>query len=170
VGKTRLALAAATALADEFADGVWFIPLASITDPAMVAPAIARALGLRQLGDRPLAERRRGRLAQQRALLVLDNLEQVTSAAPALTDLLVQCAPLKALVTSRTPLDAYGERILPTPPLSLRSESVQLFVQCAQDVRPDFALTAANAGSIAAICARLDGLPLAIELAAARTR
>jgi predicted ATPase len=116
VGKTRLALASVSALRHEYADGIWFVDLSAIRDAAHVAAAIAQTLGIRQLGDRPLSERLEARLLHRQALLLLDNFEQVVEAAPLVSDLLTHCVELKALVTSRTPLHAYGERRFPVPP------------------------------------------------------
>jgi len=200
-GKTRLALHLAAALAPEFADGARFVPLAAVTDPALVLPEIAAALGARDVAGSP-REQVRETLRAHRLLLVLDNLEQVTAAAPDLADLLADCPNLTLLVTSRERLHLRGERELPVPPLALppvltpedggqsgagavgsvprppssvldaalASPAVRLFVERAQAVKPAFALTAENAAAVAAVCARLDGLPLAIELAAARVR
>ncbi len=184
VGKTRLALAATEAARDAFPDGVIFVPLGDVRDPGLVAATLARALGADQGegGDRPLADVV-ARLRATRTLLVLDNFEQVAAAAPLVVDLCAACPGLVALVTSRRPLYMRGEQTFPVPPLALphpseppdaedlgRSVAVRLFVRRVQDIRPDFALTPANAAAVAAICRHLDGLPLAIELAAARTR
>ncbi|MGH2617643.1 MAG: ATP-binding protein, partial [Thermomicrobiales bacterium] len=184
VGKTRLALAvAAAAEADgDFADGAVFVALAAVPDPALVAPAIAHALGVREAGDRPLAEILAAALRGKELLLVLDNLEHVLDATPLIADLLIACPRLHVLATSRATLRISGEQDFPVPPLDLpdagdattvenvrAAPAVQLFVARAQAARPDFTLTPANAAAIAAICQRLDGLPLAIELAAART-
>jgi non-specific serine/threonine protein kinase len=181
IGKTRLALALAHQLANDFADGVVFVNLAPLRDPEFVAPAIAQALGLRDPGDRPMAEGLVRFLRARALLLVLDNFEQVAVAAPLLPRLLGACAALKVLVTSRVVLRLSGEHGFPVPPLALAApspaitvqqatsaEAVRLFVAHAQEARPDFALTPTNAAAVAAICARLDGLPLALELAAAR--
>jgi predicted ATPase/DNA-binding CsgD family transcriptional regulator len=184
VGKSRLSLKVAEGEDGDFADGVWFVPLAAIADPGLVGPAIAQVLGIRQLGDQPLDERLWARLQQSQALLILDNFEQVTEAAPLVATLLAHCPALKALVTSRIPLHISGEQLFPVPPLSLprldavgaplvdvaASEAVRLFVARAEAIQPDFALTEATAPAVAEICRRLDGLPLAIELAAARSR
>jgi predicted ATPase/DNA-binding CsgD family transcriptional regulator len=180
VGKTRLALAAAAAAAEDFADGVVFVPLDPLRDPALVLPTIARAFGLNDAGNRPLAERLAAHLRPRRVLLVLDNLEQVVEAAPRIADLLTACSHLKVLATSRVVLHLSDEHDLPVAPLALpeaevrsldevaSSPAVRLFVARAQAASPAFALTEANGATVAAICARLDGLPLAIELAAAR--
>ncbi len=182
VGKTRLALAAAERLANRFANGVVFVSLAPIRDPGLVAPAIADALGLHQ---GTLQEMQR-LLQEQSLLLVLDNVEQVASAAPFIEKILLACPQIKALLTSRAALHLPGERQFPVPPLSLpdphtlsqvqvddllnRSTAIALFLQRAQALLPQFQLTAQNMRAIAAICMRLDGLPLAIELAAARSK
>jgi predicted ATPase/DNA-binding CsgD family transcriptional regulator len=183
VGKTRLATSAAAATAGDFPDGVWFVGLAPISDPALVAPAIAKVLGVHEAGDEPLVARLETYLSDRRLLLLLDNFEQVVEAAPPVAALLGACPGLKALVTSRVRLRVSGEREYPVPPLTLPtlealstaneatdSEAVRLFVDRALAVRPDFALTAENAPAVAEICRRLDGLPLAIELAAARVK
>jgi predicted ATPase len=181
VGKTRLALRVAHALAGHWTDGIAFVPLAAITDPALVLPTIAEALGLRDRGDRPLTDRLRAFLRQRRLLLVLDNFEQVLEAAPQVAPLLATSPESKIVVTSRSLLRLSGEHVLPVPPLRLppedrtvsletvaSSEAVRLFLARAQAVQPDFALNESNCASMAALCRRLDGLPLAIELAAAR--
>jgi predicted ATPase/DNA-binding CsgD family transcriptional regulator len=194
VGKTRLALAVASDLREAFIDGVWFVALAPLADPALVPVTIAGALGVREAGDRPLPERLAAFLAHRTALLVLDNFEHLTAAAPFLADLLAACPNLTLLVTSRVVLHLSGEHQFRLPPLALPEEggksagrrrlqengdsatqeigklaAIQLFVDRAQAVQPDFALTDDNAPAVAAICIRLDGLPLAIELAAARS-
>ncbi|MGH2558891.1 MAG: tetratricopeptide repeat protein [Thermomicrobiales bacterium] len=183
VGKTRLALQVAADVAADFADGVWFVTLAPISDPHLVAPAIARALGVRESGDRLPLEGLKAYLRESEALLLVDNFEQVLAAAPLLTDLLAACPALKILVTSRAVLRVSGTYDFPVPPLALpdteragavaqvaAAEAVQLFLARARAAKPDVALTEANAAIVAAICRRLDGLPLAIELAAARIR
>jgi predicted ATPase len=181
VGKTRLALQAASALLDDFEEGVHFVPLAPVTDPDLVAISVASALGVRETPDQSALDRLKVRLRSGRQLLLLDNFEHVSRAAPLVAELLASCAELKALVTSRSVLRLRGEREYRVPPLALpasgrgapqpdvlaRSAAVQLFVERAQAVRPGFALTGDNARDIAEICRRLDGLPLAIELAAA---
>jgi predicted ATPase/transcriptional regulator with XRE-family HTH domain len=181
VGKTRLALHIAEAVADSVADGIRFVDLAAIRDPGLVVTTIARVLGLREMGGRPLAERLGALLRQKQVLLVLDNFEQVLIAAPQVADLLAACPRLKVLVTSRAVLHISGEQVFPVPPLALpdpehgqvidqiaEAEAVRLFVDRARAASPDFALGEANAAMVAAICRRLDGLPLAIVLAAAR--
>src|SRR6266704_3022030 len=183
VGKTRLALQVATDLLDEFADGVSFLSLAPISNPDLVIPAITQALGIKESGARPLLDHLKAFLVDKHLLLVLDNFEQVLPAAPQLTDLLAFCPALKLLVTSRATLHVQGEHEFPVPPLALpdltqlpgpevlaHSHAVALFLQRAQAVKPAFQVTSANARPIAEICVRLDGLPLAIELAAARSK
>ncbi len=182
-GKTRLAVEATAGLGDEFPDGVVLVELAPIGDPDLVAAAIADRLGV---GDRPgrePAEALAAYLRDRRMLLVLDNFEQLLAAAPVLAELLAGAPGVTFVVTSRAPLDISEERIYPVPALELpepsltrqtealrRIEAVRLFVERARDVRPDFELTEANAGAVAELCLRLDGLPLALELAAARIK
>jgi predicted ATPase len=183
VGKTRLALVVAATLLDEFPDGVWLVRLAPLTDPDLVLSTIAQTLGVPEEGGRPVLEALCARVREQRLLLVLDNFEHVIAAASAVSAVLEQCPGLRVLVTSRAPLRVRGERAYPLDPLPvpnaalarrpspeelMRYAAVALFVARAGDVQPAFALTAANAPTIAAICARLEGLPLALELAAAR--
>ncbi len=183
VGKTRLAIQAAADLDDDFADGARFVDLAPVADPTLVAPTIAQALGLRQEGDLDSRRRLAALLRDRQLLLVLDNFEQVAAVAPLLSDLLAACPRLKALVTSRERLRLRGENLFPVPSLMVPDPvhllplpdlaavpAVRLFVARAQAVKPTFALTDANAAAVAAICRRLDGLPLAIELAAAQVR
>jgi len=183
IGKTSLALRVATDLLNDFPDGVCLVLLAPISDPALVVSTIAQTLGIKEVGARPLLDLLKAHLQDKHLLLFLDNFEQVVIAAPVLTELLETCPALKLLVTSREVLRLRGEQELSIPPLALPdlvclppSESlsqyaaVALFIQRAQAVKPDFHLTDANASSIAAICARLDGLPLALELAAARLK
>ena len=181
VGKTRLAIQVAEAVTPEFPDGVWFVPLAPVRDPALVASAIARALEVRETVDRSIEQGVAAFLAERRALLVLDNFEHVLDAGPLVTEVLTACPTLTVLVTSRTVLRLSGEHDIAVPPLSLptqggdrspidSSEAVRLFVERAAAADASFALTDANAADIATLCARLDGLPLAIELAAARVR
>src|SRR5215213_10113162 len=182
-GKTRLALQAGADLLDEFDDGVFFVALAAITDRALVAPTVVRAIGLTERRNQPPEELLKGFLRDRQTLLLLDNFEQVLESAPLLAELLSSAPNLKILITSRTPLRLYGEHEFPVPPLSLPDPSslatlesltqygaVRLFVERAKAVKPDFSLTQANAPAVAEICARLDGLPLAIELAAARIK
>jgi len=183
VGKTRLAQRAAAAVAEAFPDGVWLVGLAPIADPDLVLPAIAQALGVREARDEPLAARLETALAGRRLLLILDNFEQIVAAALPVASLLSACPGIKALVTSRVRLRISGEREFPVPPMTLpvrgsgltaqetgASEAVRLFVDRALAVRPDLTLTAETAPMVAEICRRLDGLPLAIELAAARIK
>jgi predicted ATPase/class 3 adenylate cyclase len=184
MGKTRLGLEAAANLLDSFEHGVFFVDLASIRAPEAVAPAIANTLGIRETNYRPVIEELNSKLKDQEMLLLLDNMEQVTSAGPLLVELLGDCPRLKMLVTSREALHVRGEQIYPVPPLSLpvgdfkrpslelltQYEAVRLFIERARAVRPDFQVTNENAPAVAEICVRLDGLPLAIELAASRIR
>jgi predicted ATPase/class 3 adenylate cyclase len=181
-GKTRLALQAAGDLLQAFEDRVYFVDLASSRDPEAVLAAIARTLGLREKSDIPLLDELKAQIKGQRMLSLLDNFEQVTVAAPTMAELLRDCPELKMLVTSREPLHVRGEVVYPVPSLALpqfetrrpsleevaQAEAVQLFVERAQTVKPDFRLTPENAPAVAEICARVDGLPLAIELATAR--
>ena len=186
-GKTRLAVQVAAELLDRFPDGAHFVALAAIRDPDLVAATIGHALSVSMdAGRRPL-ETLKDYLSDRGLLLVLDNLEQVLEVGPQLVELLAACNQLKLLVSSRIALRVSGEREYEVPPLSLpgRSpasngeevisdlghyEAVRLFVERAQAVRADFALTGANAADVTEVCRRLDGLPLAIELAAARAR
>ena len=181
-GKTRLALQAAADLLEEFEDGVFFVALATISDPTLVVPTVAQALGVRESGDRPLTEGVRDYLKDKRLLLVLDNFEQVLEAAPMSGELL-SAPQVKVLATSRIPLGVYGEHEYTVPPLSVPDtkrlpglealshyEAVRLFIERATAAKADFAVTSENAPAVAEICARLDGLPLAIELAAARVK
>jgi len=183
-GKTRLAVQLAGDVAEQFAGGVWFVGLASILDSALVVSAIAEALEVRASPNRPLVDDIKEHLLRSpRALLLLDNFEHVLAAAPVVTELLGASRALKILVTSRAALHLYGEQELQVPPLALpdpRSRcpvellseypAVALFVQRARAVKPDFTLREENAAPVVEICARLDGLPLAIELAAARVK
>jgi predicted ATPase/class 3 adenylate cyclase len=182
-GKTRLALASAAQLIDEFANGVFFVSLASLRDAALVTPAIALALAVKEQPGEAVGETLRAHLAGKQMLLVLDNFEQVLGAAVEVGSLLAAAPSVKALVTSRAPLHLSGERTYAVPPLTLPDpqrlpelvalyeyEAVRLFAERAQAAKADFALTAENAPAVAEICVRLDGLPLAVELAAARIR
>ncbi|MDQ5823177.1 MAG: tetratricopeptide repeat protein [Chloroflexota bacterium] len=182
IGKTRLALEVAGELLDEFGDGVFFVPLAPVSAPPLVASTIAQVLGLKETGDELAEARLIQHLQHAKTLLVLDNFEQVVRAANLVGDLLARCPDLKVLVTSREALRLRGERQFNVPPLEIPREgqlpaletlagyaAVQLFVERAQAVS-NFRLTEENAGTVAAICARLDGLPLAIELVAARSK
>jgi len=180
VGKTRLALEAARNAAASFPDGAGFVDLTEVTNPARFAPVVARALGLREVGDEPPFDLLSGHLQEKEMLLILDNFEQVLPAALLLVRLLSECPGLKALVTSRVALAARGEQRFPVPPLEVPapaepdaaavggSPAAALFVGRARAVDPSFRLTDANAPAVAGICRRLDGLPLAIELAASR--
>lgn len=183
IGKTRLALAVAEQLGAAFQNNLYFVPLAAIRDPELVLAEIAAALDVREAGLGSLLDSVGGVLRAQRTLLVLDNFEQVLDAAAVVSDLLVACPRLTVLVTSRAVLYISGEHTVTVEPLALANaerlppldqlseiESIRLFVERAQAARADFALTEANAAAIAAICARADGLPLALELAAARVR
>jgi predicted ATPase/DNA-binding SARP family transcriptional activator len=167
-GKTRLALAAAAVLADRFAGGARFVGLAPVADPELVLPAVAQALDVREIGGQQLWEGLTAALAgSDDVLFVLDNCEHVLDAAPALAELLAAAPTLTMLATSREPLHVAGERVYPVPPLS-SEEAIRLFAERAEAVTPAFRLTEANRTAVAEICERLDGLPLAIELAAAR--
>ncbi len=184
VGKTSLALDIASALRERFADGVVLVALAALSEPALVAATIARALGLRERGDQAVEDAIVDYLRDKMLLLVLNNVEQVIAAAPLVARLLDACPRLTVLATSRVSLRLQGEQELRVPPLALPAPpapghpptaaevahvaAVQLFVRRARLDRPAFALTDDNAAAIAAICRQLDGLPLAIELAAAR--
>jgi predicted ATPase/DNA-binding CsgD family transcriptional regulator len=183
VGKTRLGLQVATDLLDDFVDGVFFVSLAASSDSDLVAATIARALGIKETGERSLFDLLLASLQDKHLLLLLDNFEQVLAAAPRLSDLLAECPHLKMLVTSRAVLHVRGEHEFPVPPLALpdltdlpesdalsQYAAVALFLQRARAARPDFQTTATTMQAIAEICVRLDGLPLAIELAAARIK
>jgi non-specific serine/threonine protein kinase len=167
IGKTRLALQVAVQIASDFPDGVCFVDLGSLHDPGPVLPTIAKDLGLSDVGTRSAAEQLVAYLHPRRSLLVLDNLEQVVESAPQIADLMTRCPRLKVLATSRVVLRISDEHDVPVHPLPAPA-AVQLFVTRARAASSDFALTAANQAAVAAICTRLDGLPLAIELAAAR--
>jgi predicted ATPase/class 3 adenylate cyclase len=182
-GKTRLAIHVASGLLDRFADGVFFVELAAISDPHLVPSVIGSALGVGEEGPRPILETLKRELRDRTTLLVLDNFEQVVEAGPAVGALLGAARRVRALVTSRAPLQIEGEREALVPPLDLpdpalppgpadarRYEAVALFVDRAAGVDATFALTEENAGAVARICTMLDGLPLAIELAASRLR
>ncbi len=181
VGKTRAALRVAEDGLADFADGVCFVPLAPIRDAALVLPAIAQAFELHESSDRPLLRQVREHLRDRRLLLVLDNFEQVLPAAPLVASLLEAGAGVKILVTSRAALRLYGEYELPVPPLPDpplggaleyvgRYDAVRLFVERAAAAVPGFRLGPGNAQAVAEICVQLDGLPLALELAAARVK
>ena len=169
IGKTRLGVASAARAADAYPDGVFFVPLADTRTPEQVVGAIAAALGLRSEGARALLSTIEDRLASGRALLVLDNFEQVVEARTVVARLLESCPGVDLLVTSRTPLRIRGEIELPVPPLG-RPAAVRLFVERAAVPRPDWTPAADELEVVEEICGRLDGLPLAIELAAARMR
>jgi predicted ATPase/DNA-binding CsgD family transcriptional regulator len=181
IGKTRLSLEVAQSLRSSFADGICFVELADLRDPGLMVSTLARELGMREDGPQPLAEQVKKTLGDKHLLLLLDNFEHLLAAAPEVEALLATCPTLKIVVTSRSALRVQAEYLFPVAPLALpdlsrppelealaRAASVALFVQRAQAIRPDFQLTRANARAIAEICVRLDGLPLAIELAAAR--
>src|SRR5262245_4413707 len=181
-GKTRLALQAATEVRDDFEDRVYLVDLAASRDVESVLSVTARAIGIREESDRPLLDDLTDQIGTQKMLLVLDNFEQVAAAAPTMAGLLRDCPELKQLVTSREVLHVSGEIVLPVPPLALperdgdgvsveqlaESEAIELFVERAQAVTPDFRLTEENAPAVAELCVGVDGLPLAIELATAR--
>lgn len=180
-GKTRLAVDVASSLLKVFEDGVFFVDLAPVFDARLVQSAVARTLGLRDTGHRPLSERLLDSLRDQQVLLVLDNFEQVAEAGPVLSLILTACVNVKFLVTSRARLRLRWEHVLPVPPLALPDlerlptlealasvPSVALFLHHARAIDPSFSLTEANARALAELCVRLDGLPLALELAAAR--
>ncbi len=185
IGKTRLALQVASRISDQFPGGVCFVSLSGVGDPGLIVPTIAQAVGGREAGNPSPQEGLKGCLGEveQPMLLLLDNFEHLISAAPIVAQLLTTSPKLKVLVTSQAPLHVYGEHEFPVPPLELpdlksippmealsRLPAVALFVERAQAVKHEFALTKENAPAVAAICARLDGLPLAIELAAARIK
>ncbi len=180
-GKTRLAFQVAASLHDNFPDGVHFVPLSPVSDPAIVPFAIAHALGIEESGPTALTVGIQAYLRDRRLLLLLDNFEQVLDAAPLVAGLLRAAPRLTVLVTSREPLRISGEQEFPVFPLRLpnltgtpdpaelaRSPAIALFLQRAQAIRPEFTLSDDNAAIVAEICHRLDGLPLALELAAAR--
>ena len=182
-GKTRLGLQLATDLRDQFADGAYFVALAPISSPELVTWAVGRELGLQESGNRPLIDILKDYLSAKELLLVLDNFEHVLPAASLVAELLERSPGLTVLVTSRAPLHLRAEHEFPVPPLALpdprslpsvdalaQVAAVALYVERAVAVKPDFVLTEANARAVAEICTRLDGLPLAIELAAARSK
>jgi predicted ATPase/DNA-binding SARP family transcriptional activator len=182
-GKTRMALECAYELVDAFPAGVWLVELAGLSDPELVPQAVASVLGVRELPGKPLLESLAAYLKSRQLLLLLDNCEHLVEACARLVEALLQACPaLRILATSREALGLPGERLYPVTPLSVPGtqqhlsleelagyEAVRLFVERARAVLPDFQLTPANATAVAQICARLDGLPLAIELAAVRT-
>jgi predicted ATPase/DNA-binding XRE family transcriptional regulator len=184
VGKTRLALEVAESSHEAFADGVVFVPLAPLRDAALLPSVLAETLGVKEVSGEPLQETLEKHLQDKQMLLVLDNFEHLLTAAPAVSELVGRCRQLTVLVTSRAPLRLGGEHQFPVPPLPLpeaeilasgsipehHSPAVELFLQRAQAVMPTFELAATNSAAVARICRRLDGLPLAIELAAARIK
>ncbi len=183
IGKTRLSLQVAADLLPHFRDGIFFVQLAPVRDPSLVASTIATTLGLPQSGSGSIGNDLKRFLTGKSMLLVLDNFEQVLDAAPVVIELLGSCPSLKVLVTSREALHVPGEQQLPVPPLALpdlarlpsvqtllRYPAIALFLERAQAVDPAFRLSEENALDVTTICTRLDGLPLAIELAAARVR
>ena len=181
-GKTRLALRAAAAHLERVLDGVFFVDLAPVTEVEAALAAIGRVIGVTQAREQPWLEGLKARLRHEPVLLLLDNFEQVTPAVGAMAELLEACPRLKLLITSREALHIRGEHLVPVPPMSLptergsgrsadelsRFEAIQLFVERARAVRPRFRLTDDNSAAVVEICRRLDGLPLAIELATAR--
>jgi predicted ATPase/DNA-binding SARP family transcriptional activator len=183
-GKTRLALQVAGELEREYPDGVWVVELAALSDPSLVPQAVASGLGLGEAPGQPLTATIAESLRCKQLLLVLDNCEHLVEACATLADaLLGACPNLRVLATSRQPLGLVGEAVWPVPPLSLpavgrlpptehlvESEAIRLFLERARLTRPDFALTSQNATAVAQVCQRLDGMPLAIELAAARVK
>src|SRR6266496_4552689 len=183
IGKTRLGLQVAVELGEMFPEGVYFVNLAPISDSAFVVPTIAQTLALKETGEQSLLDLLKVYLREKQLLLLLDNFEQVVSAAIQVADLLTACPQLKVVVTSRAVLHVRGEQEFAVPPLALphprhlpdletlsQYEAVALFIWRAQAAKPDFQVSDANASAIAEICVRLDGLPLAIELAAARMK
>lgn len=183
IGKTQIALQVAVHALDDFVDGVFFVPLAPITDEALVAMTIANTFGLTDIGPQKPFERLKAFLRDKQILLILDNFEQILGAAPQIAELLTGCPLLKIVVTSRAPLRIRQERQLPISSLVVPHKTVQvevetaahysaiaLFLERAQAVQPDFSLNQKNIPTIVAICARLDGLPLAIELISARVK
>ncbi len=183
VGKTRLAVAVAERSREAFADGIVFVPLAPLRDAALLPSALAERLGIKEVAGQALRDTLARHLQDRQMLLVLDNFEHLPTAAPVVSELVGRCPQLTVLVTSRAPLHLGGERQFPVPPLPFagtaprspadvpeQPPAVELFCQRAQAVTPTFELTDANAATVAQICRRLDGLPLAIELAAARVK
>ena len=183
IGKTRLSLEVGVGLLDHFEDGVFFVGLATVVNPDLILSSIAEALSIPDTSGESLLDNLRRSLGNKQMLLILDNFEQLLDASPAVVELLGACPNLKVLVTSREALHVHGEQQFPVPPLATADPenlppiqtlgsipAVALFTERAQAVKPGFVLTEENAGVITAICTRLDGLPLAIELAAARIR
>jgi predicted ATPase len=182
-GKTRLALQAAADLLEDFTDGTFFVQLATLSEAELLLSAVAETLGVRETAEQRFDEILKDYFHERQLLLILDNFEQVLGAAPQVTELLAGAPGLKVLATSRAPLGLYGEHEFPVPPLTLpdlkrppplerltQYEAVGLFVERARAVKPDFKVTNESAPAVAEICVRLDGLPLAIELAAARIK
>ncbi|MDP9271808.1 MAG: adenylate/guanylate cyclase domain-containing protein [Chloroflexota bacterium] len=182
-GKTRLAVEVGGRARGHFSDGVFFVPLETFTERSVVASAVAQAIGARVPGQHDPEDVLADHLARRQLFLILDNFEQVTSAAPLVARLISSTARMRVLVTTRVPLHLNGEQEYPVPPLAIpdaetgadidalsRVEAVALFVERARRVQPTFQLTTANADAVAAICRRLDGLPLAIELASAQVK
>jgi predicted ATPase len=183
VGKTRLALQVASTLLSDIRDGIFFVSLASLTDPTLVPSAIAQTLGVKEQGGTSLTDTLRDQLQDRQLLLVLDNFEHLLDAAATVAELLDTCRELHILVTSRIPLHLVREHEYPVPPLSVpdlrrlppaeilgQCEAVALFLDRTRAVQPEFAITEDNGPAVAEICARLDGLPLALELAATRIK
>ncbi|WP_354495691.1 DUF4062 domain-containing protein [Mycetocola sp. 2940] len=183
IGKTRLAIAVAGRVGDAFPDGVVFVDFSPVHDPTLVPHTIAQAMGVRDTGDAPIAEKLAMALRGRRMLLLLDNFEQIVDGAPTLADLLAEAPDLSLLVTSRSLLRLSVEHSYPVGPLDLPTErtgadpgavvgvpAVALFLERARAVKPDFEVTSVNVDAVVGICAALDGLPLAIELAAAKIR
>jgi predicted ATPase/predicted Ser/Thr protein kinase len=186
IGKTRLAVEVASGLVERFPEGIHFVPLSAVSDPGSIASAIIQTLGIREAGGQsPVGTLKKNLQDSVRApmLLALDNFEHLIQASPVVAELLATAPNLKILVTSRAALHVYGEHEFPVPPLALpdsksmpsleilsQCPAIELFVQRASAAKPDFELNAENARAVTEICARLDGLPLAIELAAARVK
>jgi predicted ATPase/DNA-binding SARP family transcriptional activator len=183
-GKTRLAIQVASDLIEEFGDGVWWVELAALSDAGLVSAAVAKAVGVREVPNQPIGETLANHLRSRRALVVLDNCEHLVEGCAQLAQgLLTACAGLKILATSREALGLAGEHVwqvptmslpdahqLPLPELLARYEGIQLFIERAIAVKSDFEITTGNAFAIGQVCRRLDGIPLAIELAAARVK
>jgi predicted ATPase/class 3 adenylate cyclase/DNA-binding CsgD family transcriptional regulator len=183
IGKTRLGLQVAAEAGETFTDGVYFVNLAPLSDPILVVPAIAQTFNIKEVAGQPLLDLLKGSLHRKHLLLLLDNFEQVVDAAVHVADLLAACPNLKVMVTSRMSLHVRGEQEFAVPPLAVpdpkhlpdlvslsQYEAVALFISRAQAVKPEFQVNNINAPAVAEICVRLDGLPLAIELAAARSK
>src|SRR5579859_1842178 len=182
-GKTRLCIALAAAVADDYPDGVYFVPLAPVRDPGLVPSTIVQSIGLQDARDRPLMEHLVSQLRERQLLIVLDNFEHLLAGAPVVTRLLQETSAVRILVSSRSSLRVSGEQECPVPPLAVPDEearptaaslgaceSVRLFAERATAAVPGFTLDDENAPAVAHIARRLDGLPLAIELAAARVK